>query len=233
MLANAQRNLKNVENAVLADQNRYFDKFEALTISSVEIDTERNEASNFPEMKRLKALSADILKSLNEGNIEQQTLLASINTDLLALQKTIADIKGPTDSSGEALNLGKVSANERILNDLFKSQAEELEYQMRPQLTSMYDNVMKFSDIKTEMLQTVDRIINVHCKKVAAMAEENGVLQASAKINLITAPFFNPLKTHKFFAANEVRTFAFFKLFFRRVHVVFLIILMFFACIGA
>ena len=181
MFENVQRKLKNLETSVLAESDKYVDKFEALSISSVDIDEQQNPPSSLPDLRRLKLLSTDLNYVLTEAYIEQQSLLSNTRTEL-----------SDCNSTWNSMKTNK------------ESEIKFVESQLKHQLKHLYDQIVLMIDFKATTLQSVQKIFDSYSKYLISTGQANGVLQASKKVSIVTTPYFLPLLGNRFFLTEEV-----------------------------
>jgi len=180
MFENVQRKLKNLETSVLAESDKYVDKFEALSISSVDIDEQQNPPSSLPDLRRLKLLSTDLNYVLTEAYIEQQSLLSNTRTELSDCSSTWNSMKTNKES-----------------------EIKFMESQLKHQLKHLYDQIVLMIDFKATTLQSVQKIFDSYSKYLISTGQANGVLQASKKVSIVTTPYFLPLLGNRFFLTEE------------------------------
>jgi hypothetical protein len=184
MFEHTERKLKVLETAIFAESEKYVDKFEALSIASVEV--EEPSASTFPEMRKLKVLATELSYILNEAYIEQQSLLGNTKTELSSC-----------NSEWNAMSTNKAqSSNDHTV--------QSTESQLKHQLKHIYDQIAFIVDFKSNALQTVQRVCDRYTRSMVSMGQFSGVLHASKKVALVTAPHFQPLVSNRFFATQEV-----------------------------
>lgn len=198
MFGNTLRKLKIIEAAVVAESGKYVDKFEALGIAAIDLDEEtKASAGHTPELKKLKCLAADLNEVLNEGYIEQQNKLAAILgniTECLALLNQTADTGKLASGSN-----GVTSSDSSV--DITKP----MEVLLKHQLHYAYDQIHEIVDFKTSTLQLLHRVLNGYVKSVVAIGDESGVLYTAKKVEIVTSPYFQPLRQNRFFTTHEVR----------------------------
>lgn len=199
MFGNTLRKLKIIETAVVAESGKYVDKFEALGIAALDLE-EKNKfpTGSAPELKKLKCLAADLNEVLNEGYIDQQAKLIELKRDIAECAKSLDDSieSGKPPLSSEGTNL-----------DGSPQSVKSLEVRVKHQLHYAYDQIHEIVDFKTSTLQLLHRVFGCYVKSVIAIGDESGVLYTSKKVDIITSPYFQPLRQNRFFVTHEVRPF--------------------------
>ena len=193
MFENIQRKIKVLETAVYAESDKYIDKFEALSISAVEVDEQTS--LNVPEMKKLKVLATELNYILNEAYIEQQTLLSNIKNELLDCNRT-----------WEANS----TVQPRKDRDSSFDDSKVLENQLKHTIKHLYDQIVLIVDFKSSLLQSIQRICDGYNQSITTIGRDSGVLQATKKVSLVTSPHFTPLTNNRFFSTQEVTRNCFF-----------------------
>jgi hypothetical protein len=188
MFENPQRKLKVLSRAVFAENDKYVDKFEALSVASVDIgDTEAGVQDICPEMRKLKALATELANILNEAYIEQQALLCNTFTEVQQCK-----------NGWEAL----AAVRSRAAGD--KQDIRSLENQLKHQLRHLYDQVSLVVDAKATILLSVQRVCDSYVSSTTVIGNANGVLHAGTKVTFVTSPHFKPLLNNRFFVTQEV-----------------------------
>lgn len=192
MFGNTLRKLKIIETAVVAESGKYVDKFEALKIAALDLDDKsKSNSGTSPELKKLNCFATDLNEVLNEGYIEQQSKLMTLRMDISECLK----------SKDETLESGKPdTGNTENSSNIMKP----IEIRLKHQLHYAYDKIYEIVDIKTSTLQLLHRLFSSYVKSVVAVGDESGVLHTAQKVEMVTAPYFQPLLQNKFFVTQEV-----------------------------
>lgn len=188
LFESCHRKLKVLSTAVFAESEKYVDKFEALSIAAVDTEYGSSRSAEHPEMRRLKALATELGHILNEAHIEQQAVQCN----------TVAEVQGCNEAWAE------LSAVRERGGTADRTEIKAMENALKYRLKHLYDQVSLVVDAKASILLAVQQICASYSSATASIGHFNGVLNARAKVTLVTAPHFEPLLNHRFFATQEV-----------------------------
>lgn len=206
MLEKTQRKLLNIRQSLLVGE-KYVSKFDALSISIIEIDEQNHYSTELPRMEGMRSLANDINNVLNEAYIEQQQPLSELRLSLSECKKiseeVLADMKHGNSNDHSSIDPEQFLDTMKQTSSSF-TLSKTLDKQLRPKLIEIYETVSSVIDAKFSMLEQVQDITDYYVRTVVAVAAGSSVLRAEDKVNYITRPHFSPLLTHRLFNSAEV-----------------------------
>lgn len=222
--------LKAIEDNLIR-QDKYVDRFDAMSLASV-VTSERSEDAknplNFSPTTQLKGLSKlvnDISVVLHEAYIEQQGALILIKLEIdkcrnfaefMTSDDEIAkSIKYSPPSSSHFMELGTSShehgatstekqPSSRATRKRDASKTEAMHRTSRLLKLELHSNLMGILDAKLIAHEVITSSMDIYLKYVVKTAYENGVLDPLRRAKCLVQPQLNILLCHNFLDTSEV-----------------------------
>lgn len=204
MFANPIRKLKNLEKSVA----KYINKYDAMSLSLVDLTESTQNSPVQPKMESLKVLTTEINDVLNEGYIEQQSVLSALKCDVDMCGKSSNFINRESlIQLGNDLLPDQVNyVNNSLINKDAEIEISAVEKQLKLKLNSSYASATSIMELKSEVLRILFSISENYTHHIVEIGRDNGVLQVATKANVVVAPYFTSLTSHHFLSTSDVST---------------------------
>ncbi|RYH30345.1 hypothetical protein EON65_05455 [archaeon] len=200
---------------------RYIQLYDAMSLSSIEINAAGNISGSMPKLDGCMLLFKDLMDLFNKAYIRQHSFLAKLHDEIEGVTSNADTVLSPMfltkgtldvetapveklidiDEVVEETNVTSPLANSSVdIDDVIKIQKSLVKSTLR----QIYIALTSFMDVKLALLQCTQEIVNCYDTAIKSLAEQNGVLHAGIKYHIVVQPFMDSLLGHKLFNTVEV-----------------------------
>lgn len=204
MLDIVVRKVEQLRQSVLF-HGKYIEKFDALSLSSLDVDDQGRVIGNIGELPGLTKLLKELNNILNEGHVARQEFTSNIQKDLKRCIKI-------------QLTLLKQTSNQSVKADVFSeengtTQSQDqpleislLEQELKNQLKLVYESITDAIEERLRIIRMIKEIMNTYESAIIEMGSESGVLNPSKKAKWVMIERVSPIFQHNVFVVEEVYT---------------------------
>lgn len=179
-------------------QDKYVEKFDALSLSTLDIKECIIFDKNLPEFKGLQKLNKDITDILNEGYIAQQSFLSKSRNDLENCKIIRSNImKLDEKDKIQIFDSNTIAENQNPLDYYLAHQ------EFKASALKLYENINQNINAKLNSLISIKKVIFLYKSAIIEIATANNVSNAEMKLNFLISKKFDPIFQHRLFYILE------------------------------
>lgn len=216
----------------LSHNGKYIDKFDAMSLASVEIK-DRSDETGLPhffvpttQLKGLTKLVADISAVLHEAYIEQQGALIVLKSGLYkggnpsyprdqkSMGTSVNSSKAgdTSESTSSSIRYSEMESSdwdpsntsgEALSSPDLKTDADKRHFRLSMQ--EHHNSLVTILDAKLTANDVIISSMKTYLRCIVNLANENCVLDSVQRANCLVQPQLTALLTHKFLETKEVR----------------------------
>ena len=182
----------------------YVDKFDALSLSAIEIDDIQDVPAAIPPelvVGGLRRLTDDVIKILTAESIAEQSALTRISSELLhcdnEAQRIVVD--DYVNKSETWFSVAEAGGAQDKLKELNRDRST-----LRNMLQDIHDEVTAIVYKKIYAYDKVHEIYEYYLISLAELATSVGIRYPSKRSNLVVAQQLNIVERNRFFSSDEV-----------------------------
>ena len=196
---------------------RYIQLYDAMSLSSIDIDANGNLSGSMPKLDGCMLLFKELMDLFNKAYIRQHSFLTQLKTEVELETSNVDAVLSPASlpsnvEEGLVEKLIDVDEVVEVTNVtmpiISKNSAKEAvtiqKNHVKSRLRQIYIALTAFMDVKLALFQCAQEIISYYENSIKSLAEQNGVLHASIKYQIVVQPFMDSLLGHKLFNTVEV-----------------------------
>lgn len=200
MLKKVLQDIQSIEKS-LVQNGKYINKYDALSLSILDIDDDSNTIVTTPKMEGLQQLVTDISTVLSNGFDEVQTNLVDIDTGIIAVKTASEKLNRSVNSNNNVNYVSHSVTKEQVLKE---------KKNLSNKLQDLYDKITKLLEMKSRMLDSIENMFEVYYNSIVSCAMENGVLNTLDRANTVIDPFREEITHHSLLLHDKVRLHLFF-----------------------
>jgi hypothetical protein len=185
---------------------KYIEKFDALSLSSLDVDDHGRVSGTVAEMPGISKLIKDLNNVLNEGHIARQEHLCNIRKDLkrcIKIQYTL--LQHNNSSNSQQLKVESYDEEDGIIvaNDQ-PIEISLLEQELKNQLKIVYESISETIEEKLLIIRLIRDMLNTYEANIVNIGSESGVLNAAKKAKWVLLDRTSNIYRHNIFVVEEV-----------------------------
>lgn len=215
-MESAVRKLKQCHQSVVY-HDKYVDKFDAISLASIDADKPSPQQIENIEFKSLQRLSKEVIDILNEAAISLQSNIISTEKTVRLCSVSLDKVKNSNVNQTQALREpdllfsdennaeeDSTAIKKRSRSDSASLEETLLAGDLQQQLRQSHEDISEIIEAKVLSLRLVHEIIEHYHQSIVDLAQSNGVLHADERANLVIPPRVAPLLNNALFSVAEV-----------------------------
>lgn len=187
---------------------KYIEKFDALSLSSLDVDDRGRVSGTVAEMPGLSKLIKELNIILNEGHIVRQEHVSNIRKDLkrcIKIQYTLLQHNNISTNSSST-KLESFDEEDGIMSHSDQPiEISLLEQELKNQLKIVYESISDTIEEKLLIIRLIKDILNTYEANIITIGSESGVLNATKKAKWVMLDRTANIYRHNIFFVEEVR----------------------------